>query len=98
MAVVSSDAIILQAFKYGDSSKILRLITRDNGLQSVIAKGAAKPKSQFGGILEPFVDGVATFYAKDNRDLHTLSRFDLTRSRQSLGTDLVRFEIGRAHV
>lgn len=91
MAVVSSDAIILQAFKYGDSSKILRLITRDSGLQSVIAKGAAKPKSQFGGVLEPFVDGVATFYAKDNRDLQTLSRFDLTRSRQSLGTDLVRF-------
>lgn len=91
MAVVTTEAVILQAFKYSDSSKILKLITRTNGLQSVIAKGALKPKSQFGGILEPFVEGIATFYAKDNRDLHTLSGFDLRRSRQALGNDLVRF-------
>ncbi|HUP88694.1 MAG TPA: DNA repair protein RecO [Longimicrobiales bacterium] len=91
MALVSTDAIILQTYKYSDSSKILKLLTRSNGLQSVIAKGAAKPKSQFGGVLEPFVEGVATFYAKEQRDLHTLSGFDLRRSRQGLGADLIRF-------
>ncbi len=91
MPVVTSEAIILQAFKYSDTSKILRLITRSLGLQSVIAKGALKPKGQFGGVLEPFVDGIATFYTKENRDLHTLSSFELQRSRQQLGSDLVRF-------
>lgn len=91
MALVSSDAIILQVFKYGDTSKILRLLTRSSGVQSVIAKGAANPKSKYGGILEPFTEGVASFYAKDNRDLHTLGSFELTRSRQALGNDLVRF-------
>lgn len=91
MALVSTDAIILQTYKYSDSSKILKLLTRSHGLQSVIAKGAAKPRSQYGGILEPFVEGIATFYAKEQRDLHTLSGFDLRRSRQGLGADLVRF-------
>lgn len=91
MSLISTESIILQTFKYSDTSKILRLITRSHGLQSVIAKGAARPKSQFGGVLEPFVTGVATFNAKDNRDLHTLSGFDLMRSRQRLGADLVRF-------
>jgi DNA repair protein RecO (recombination protein O) len=89
--MTSTEAIILQTFRYSESSKILRLITRDHGLQSVIAKGALKPKSKFGGILEPFVEGTATFYLKPNRELHTLSSFELARSRQRLGNDLVRF-------
>jgi DNA repair protein RecO (recombination protein O) len=91
MALLSTDAIILQVFKYGDTSKILRLLTRTSGVQSVIAKGAANPKSKYGGVLEPFTEGVASFYAKENRELHTLGSFELTRSRQTLGTDLVRF-------
>jgi DNA repair protein RecO (recombination protein O) len=91
MALLTSDAIILQAFKYGDTSKILRLLTRTAGVQSVIAKGAANPKSKDGGVLEPFTEGVAAFYAKENRELHTLGSFELTRSRQALGADLVRF-------
>jgi DNA repair protein RecO (recombination protein O) len=91
MALLSTDAIILQVFKYGDTSKILRLLTRTSGVQSVIAKGAANPKSKYGGVLEPFTEGVASFYAKENRDLHTLGSFELTRSRQALGADLIRF-------
>jgi DNA repair protein RecO (recombination protein O) len=91
MALLTTDAIILQVFRYGDTSKILRLITRTAGVQSVIAKGAANPKSKYGGVLEPFTEGVAVFYAKENRELHTLGSFELTRSRQALGADLVRF-------
>jgi len=91
MATVNSEAIILQTFKYSDTSKILRLITRTHGLQSVIAKGALRPKGQFGGVLEPFVEGIARFNIRDTRDLHTLSGFDLVRSRQRLGADLMRF-------
>ena len=91
MAVVTTDAVILQAFKYSDTSKILRLITRTSGLQSVIAKGALRPKGPFGGVLEPFAEGVATFHLKDSRDLHTLASFELSRSRQRLGSHLVQF-------
>lgn len=91
MPAVSTPAIILQAFPYSETSKILRLLTRDHGLQSVVAKGAFRQKSRFGGILEPFTEGTAAFYARENRDLHTLSGFDLIRSRQSLGFELTRF-------
>lgn len=91
MALVTTDAIILQVFRYGETSKILRLLTRSAGVQSAIAKGAANPKSKYGGILEPFTEGAAAFYAKENRDLQTLGSFELTRSRQSMGGNLVRF-------
>jgi DNA repair protein RecO (recombination protein O) len=91
MALVSTPAIILQTFSYSDTSKILRLLTRQHGVQSVIAKGALRPKSRFGGILEPFTEGSATFFRRDLRDLQTLTGLDLIRSRQLLGSDLLRF-------
>ena len=91
MPLVTVDAVVLQAFSYGETSKILRLLTRTHGVQSVIAKGALRPKSRYGGVLEPFTEGVASFYYRDNRELQTLSAFELTRSQQSLGRDLLRF-------
>jgi DNA repair protein RecO (recombination protein O) len=89
--LVSTRALVLQSFPYSETSKILRLYTRDHGLRSVIAKGAQRPKSRFGGLLEPFTEGVALFYLKEGRDLHTLSGWDLVRSHQSLGRDLTAF-------
>ncbi|HEX2204575.1 MAG TPA: DNA repair protein RecO [Longimicrobium sp.] len=91
MALVTTRALVLQAFPYSETSKILRLLTRDEGVRSVIAKGALRPKSRYGGVLEPFTEGSATFYLKEGRDLHTLSGFDLLRSRQGLGRTLAAF-------
>ncbi|HEU0015247.1 MAG TPA: DNA repair protein RecO [Longimicrobium sp.] len=91
MALVTTRALVLQAFPYSETSKVLRLYTWDHGLRSVIAKGALRPKSRYGGVLEPFTEGAATFYLKEGRDLHTLSGFDLVRSRQALGRSLAGF-------
>jgi DNA repair protein RecO (recombination protein O) len=91
MALVTTEATILKTYEYSETSKILRLFTRDVGLCSVIAKGARRPKSRFGGLLEPFTDGVATFYAKEGRELHTLSGFELLCERQTLGRQLLRY-------
>lgn len=91
MPLISAHALVLQGFPYGDTSKILRLYCRDQGLRSVIAKGAQRPRSRYGGLLEPFTEGMAQFYLKEGRDLHTLGGFDLLRSRQALGRDLGAF-------
>jgi len=91
MPLVTDDAIILQSFPYSETSKILRLLTTRHGVRSAIARGALRPRSRYGGVLEPFSEGVATFYLKEGRDLNTLSGFELVRSRQRLGRDLVRF-------
>lgn len=91
MPLVTVDVTVLQAFPYSETSKILRLLTPSHGVQSVIAKGARRPRSRYGGVLEPFTDGTASFYLKETRDLHTLREFELNRPRQALGRDLVRF-------
>lgn len=94
MPLVSTPAVVLQAFPYSESSKILRLLTPHHGVCSVMAKGAQRPKSRFGGLLETFTEGQAEIFFKEGRDLHTLSGFDLTRSRQVLGHDLTAFAGG----
>lgn len=91
MPLVTVEVTVLQAFPYSETSKILRLLTAGHGVQSVIAKGARRARSRFGGVLEPFTDGMASFYLKANRDLHTLREFELHRPRQALGRDLIRF-------
>lgn len=91
MPIVTARSVVLQTYPYSDTSKILRLMTEDHGPRSAIAKGARRPGSRFGGLIEPFAEGWATVYLKENRDLHTLSDFDLIRERQALGVDLPRF-------
>lgn len=91
MPVVKSPAVILNTFAYGDTSRILRLLTPEFGLRSVIAKGARGARSRFGGVLEPFTLGEAQFNLREGRDLLTLTSFALLRSRQGIGRDLASF-------
>lgn len=90
MAATATEAIVLQSFPYGETSRIVRLLTRTAGVHSAIAKGALRPRSRY-AMMEPFAEGAATLYIRDTRDLQTLGAFDLTRSRQGLGRDLLRF-------
>ncbi|MGH7539620.1 MAG: DNA repair protein RecO [Gemmatimonadota bacterium] len=88
MALLTTRAVVLQTYRYSDTSKILRLMTRDRGPCSALAKGALRPMSRFGGLLEPFAEGDATLYVKEGRELHTLSGFELVRERRAIGRDL----------
>ena len=90
MSATATDAIVLQSFPYGETSRIVRLLTRSAGVHSAIAKGALRPRSRY-AMMEPFAEGSATLYIRNTRDLQTLGAFDLTRSRQGLGRDLLRF-------
>jgi DNA repair protein RecO (recombination protein O) len=89
--IVTTPGVVLQTHPFSDTSKILRLMTRDHGPLSAMARGALRPKSRFSGVLEPFAEGTATIYVKPNRDLHSLSDFGLLRERQAIGRDLRRF-------
>jgi DNA repair protein RecO (recombination protein O) len=89
--LLATDAIVLHAFDYLESSRIFRLVTRDGGVRSVLAKGARRSSRRFGSALDLFAQGSAQLYAKPGRDLDTLSGFDVVRARPMLGEDLGRF-------
>ncbi|HEY5816660.1 MAG TPA: DNA repair protein RecO [Solirubrobacterales bacterium] len=51
---LKTEAIVLRSIRYGEADRILHLYTAKRGRVGAIAKGARKPKSRFGGRLEPF--------------------------------------------
>src|SRR5581483_4010737 len=91
MPLVVTDAIVLHAFDYLESSRILRLVTRDAGVRSVLARGARRSRKRFGAALDLYAEGAAELQVKPGRDLDTLSGFDVTRARPALAADLARF-------
>ena len=51
---VKTEAIVLRSIRYAEADRILHLYSPTRGRFGAIAKGARKPKSRFGGRLEPF--------------------------------------------
>lgn len=91
MALVTTPAIVLQTYRYSETSKIVRLATRVLGVQSAIAKGVMRPKSKFGAGLEILGEGTAHLYYRETRELQTLGEFELEILRSGLARDLARF-------
>jgi len=91
MPLLVTDAVVLHAFDYSETSRILRLATREAGVQSVLARGARRSQRRYGSALDLFAEGAAQIYTKPGRDLQTLSAFDVARARPALATDLDRF-------
>lgn len=96
MPLVSTPAIVLSTLRYSETSKIVRLATREHGVQSVIAKGALRPKSRFGAALQLLSEGQAQFLLKEHRELHLLTSFDLRRLHVGLATELERYAVACA--
>lgn len=91
MPAASVPALILRGFAYGDTSRILRLLTPDHGVVGAIARGARRPRSRFAALLDPFGEGVAVLDYREGRELQTLVAFDLSRARRGIARDMRRY-------
>ena len=91
MPLLATDAVVLHSFDYMETSRILRLVTREAGVQSALAKGARRAQRRYGSALDLFAEGAAQLYTKEGRELHTMSAFDVTRARPELAEDMERF-------
>src|SRR2546426_11575831 len=91
MALVTTPAVVLRTYPYSETSKIVRLATRDLGVQSAIAKGVLRPKSRFAAGLELLSEGVAQLYHPETRELQTLAAFDLPGLRREVAPGVGRF-------
>ena len=96
MALVITPAIVLSALRYSETSKIVRLATRDHGVQSAIAKGALRPRSRYGAALQLLSEGQAQYLTKEHRELHVLTAFDLQVLHVGLAGDLARYATASA--
>jgi DNA repair protein RecO (recombination protein O) len=51
---LKTEAVVLRSIRYGEADRILHLYSTARGRIGAIAKGARRPRSRFGGRLEPF--------------------------------------------
>ncbi len=72
--IANTEGIVLKSIKYGETSKIVSIFTKDFGKISVLAKGARKPKNKFGSSLDVLSISDIHFYNKPNTNLHLLSK------------------------
>jgi DNA repair protein RecO (recombination protein O) len=49
-----TEAIVLRSIRFGEADRILHLYSANRGRLGAIAKGSRRPRSRFGGRLEPF--------------------------------------------
>lgn len=96
MPPVATDALVLHAFDYLETSRIFRLATREYGVLSVLARGVRRSSSRFGSALDLFAEGAARLDMRQGRDLQTLTGFDVTRARPELASDMARFTAAAA--
>jgi DNA repair protein RecO (recombination protein O) len=91
MSVVSTPAVLLRSFDYGETSKVLKFYSRELGLVSVMAKGIRRGGARGQAGPDIFSRGELTAYVRPTRDLQTFKEFALEEAGEALGKDVIRF-------
>lgn len=92
--IVRTDAVVLRAFDYSETSTIATLLTRRDGVLSVLARGARRPKSRFGATLQPMSYIQIVYYLKEARSLQTLKEAAHVQRFPDLTANLGRVTVG----
>lgn len=96
MAILETEAVVLSSIPQGESSKIVRLITKSYGRVSIIAKGSRKSKNRFGAALDSLNHVSAVYYYKESRELQILTQCDIIDSFSEAKEDLNKLALGLA--
>ncbi|MDD5543728.1 MAG: DNA repair protein RecO [Acidobacteriia bacterium] len=87
MPLVNAEGLILRTLPLSESDLIAVLFTREHGKIRVVAKGARRLKSRFGGSLGPMNRVRVSYYEKENRELLYLNSCELLESAFALQSD-----------
>jgi DNA repair protein RecO (recombination protein O) len=96
MSITKTEAVVLKTIKFGDTSRIATLYTKDHGKVKVIAKGIRTPKSKLAGALQTFAHIQTVFYKKRTSEIYLLSQADTIKSHQPITKDLNRYVFASA--
>jgi len=80
MPLRETEAIVLRTYRLGEADKIASLFTRHLGRLRAVAQGALRPKSRYGGTLEPLSYLRLWIFERENRDLLRLNSVEIIES------------------
>jgi DNA repair protein RecO (recombination protein O) len=87
MPLRETEAIVLRTYRLGEADKIASLFTRHLGRLRAVARGALRPKSRYGGTLEPLSYVRLWIFERENRDLLHLNSVEIIESFFSMQKD-----------
>jgi DNA repair protein RecO (recombination protein O) len=87
MPLRETEAIVLRTYRLGEADKIVSLFTRQFGRLKAVAAGAQRPKSRYGGTLEPLSYIRLWLFERENRDLLRLNSAELLESFFQIQSD-----------
>lgn len=93
MNTVSTEGIVLRRMNYGESDRIITMLTKDHGKISLLAKGVRKQKSKLAGGIELFSISQIS-YIDGNSDLKILTSSQLTKHFGDIVKDLDKTMFG----
>ena len=94
--IEQTDAVVLGARRFSETSKIVKLYTRSLGVVDVMARGAMRPKSRLAGIMQPLGYLNVVIYMREGRTLQNLSSAETVERFPRLVRDLDRIACGMA--
>ncbi|SIT82282.1 DNA repair protein RecO [Edaphobacillus lindanitolerans] len=80
------EGIILRTGPYGESNKVVTMLTREAGKISAMARGAKKPASRLAGVTQPFTHGL--YLVRSGRGMGTLQSGDPLEPMRFLHQDI----------
>jgi len=83
-------AIVLRTVDYGESDRVVTLLSRERGKVSAFARGARASRKRFGGALEPFTLLTAEVRIRGASDLLGLDTTQVVRGHGGIRGDLAR--------
>lgn len=89
-----TEAVVLGARRFSETSKIVTLYTRQSGKMSVMARGAMRPKNKFGSSLQPLSYVSTVIYVKEGRELQNIASAEAVRRFSRLWGSLERMAAG----
>jgi DNA repair protein RecO (recombination protein O) len=83
-------AAVLRSVDYGESDRVVTLLSRERGKVSAFARGARASRRRFGGALEPFTLVTAEVRERAGSDLLGLESVSVVRAHGAIRGDLAR--------
>jgi len=80
MALLTTEALVLRAYKLGESSKVVVLLTRERGKVRAVARGARGGRPRYQSALEPLSEVRVTLYGRQGAELLRIGQAELLRS------------------
>jgi DNA repair protein RecO (recombination protein O) len=94
MALLDSEAFVLNGFRYGESSKIITLYSKEFGKFNAIVKGVRNVKARYSGVFENMNLVRIFLNKKENRSLQVIGKADIINQFNGIKSDLDKLAVG----